>query len=188
MNYWTGVGSRETPEPILEIMSLIGKKLTDLGWVMRSGDAPGADSAFYAGCLKSENFGRFKPMVYLAGSPIRGRYHDPSMGFYNATLYDTWEDSRTIALRIRGSWIGKGGEELSEWGKGQHTRNVMQVLGHTLIEPSRFLICWAIPVGKRGLVKGGTGTAVKLALEEKIDVINLATDEGYNRAMAFIDS
>lgn len=188
MRYWTGVGSRKTPADILEIMTRIGRKLTDIGWVLRSGDAPGADSAFYAGCLLSEQFENFKPVVYLAGSPIRGRYHNPRMGFYDATRYETWGDARVIALRLRGSWDGIGGEEISEWAKGMHTRNVMQVLGDSLIEPSRFLICWAPPVGKRGYVKGGTATAVKLALEAGIDVINLATDEGYNRAMAFLDA
>jgi hypothetical protein len=188
MNYWTGVGSRDTPEHILVLMVLIAKKLTDIGWVLRSGGALGADSAFYAGCIQSDKFSIQKPMIYLAWNGVGNKYHDPSNGFYDATRYPTWNEAEDIALRIRGSWMGRGGEELTRGGKAQHTRNVFQVLGESLSEPSRFLLCWAPPVGKKGFVLGGTGTAVKLALENQIEVINMATDEGYARALAFIDS
>ena len=42
MNYYSGIGSRETPEHILNIMHHIGAYLATQGWVLRSGAANGA--------------------------------------------------------------------------------------------------------------------------------------------------
>ena len=47
--YYAGVGSRETPLHICELMTQIAKKLSSLGWVCRSGGAEGADLAFMRG-------------------------------------------------------------------------------------------------------------------------------------------
>ena len=50
-NYYAGIGSRETPEPILDIMTKLSEYIytkTDL--TLRSGGADGADAAFMKGC------------------------------------------------------------------------------------------------------------------------------------------
>ena len=49
MFYWTGVGSRETPPEIVQLMGTIARGLTKVGGILRSGGATGADSAFEAG-------------------------------------------------------------------------------------------------------------------------------------------
>ena len=51
--YYAGVGSRETPLHICELMTQIAKKLSSLGWVCRSGGAEGADLAFMRGGCKT---------------------------------------------------------------------------------------------------------------------------------------
>lgn len=184
--YWTGIGSRETPEDILRLMTILGKTLTDFGWVLRSGGAQGADTAFYEGCKLSENFERAKSMVYISWNGMKSGdtklWHNPALGLYDATRYPTWEEANQIALKTRGSF-----ERLGKGGIAHHTRNVFQIQGHHLDTLSKFVICWAIPVGKTGAVKGGTATAVKLARQCKVEVINLYTDEGYNRAVDFLD-
>lgn len=187
MNYWTGIGSRETPEDILVLMQAIAKKLTDLGWVLRSGGAQGADSAFYAGCQQSDKFDINKPFIYLAWNGASGKFHDPSLGIYDASKFDTWEEAEAIALETRGSWLISKDTEMGRGGKALHTRNIFQVLGEDIDTPSRFLICWALPIGKSGTVRGGTNTAVKLALKHHVDVINMATPEGLARAKAFLE-
>jgi hypothetical protein len=68
-----------------------------------------------------------------------------------------------------------------------HARNACQILDLDLCHPVKFVSCWAEPIGKKGKVKGGTGTAVALALHFGIDVINLATAEGLERALAFLE-
>ena len=50
--YYTGVGSRETPKDVLDLMEKIAYKLSKKGWILRSGGAEGADSAFFQGCEK----------------------------------------------------------------------------------------------------------------------------------------
>lgn len=46
---YTGVGSRETPEPALALIERVAKKLAADRWTLRSGHAPGADQAFERG-------------------------------------------------------------------------------------------------------------------------------------------
>lgn len=47
---YAGIGSRKTPEPILQVMSKLAARLYRDGWELRSGGAAGADSAFWRGC------------------------------------------------------------------------------------------------------------------------------------------
>jgi len=49
MKFYTGVGSRKTPLSILKVMRKLGYKLAIDGWMLRSGGADGADSAFEKG-------------------------------------------------------------------------------------------------------------------------------------------
>ena len=51
MDYYAGVGSRDTPDHILNTMHHIGAYLATQGWVLRSGAANGADTFFEKGAL-----------------------------------------------------------------------------------------------------------------------------------------
>ena len=46
MKYYTGIGSRETPKDIMQLMSKLAYKLASEGYILRSGAAQGADTAF----------------------------------------------------------------------------------------------------------------------------------------------
>jgi len=46
---YTGIGSRACPPEILGVMFMLGEALAEQGWILRSGAAPGADSAFEQG-------------------------------------------------------------------------------------------------------------------------------------------
>jgi predicted Rossmann fold nucleotide-binding protein DprA/Smf involved in DNA uptake len=43
---YAGIGSRETPKEVLKSMTNYAKELSATGWVLRSGGADGADTAF----------------------------------------------------------------------------------------------------------------------------------------------
>lgn len=45
--YYAGIGSRKTPRDILELMTKIGRAFYSAHWILRSGGAEGADSAFH---------------------------------------------------------------------------------------------------------------------------------------------
>lgn len=145
---YTGVGSRETPQDIYILMSKIAQKLSEMGYTLRSGGADGADLAFESGATKKE--------IYL---PWKG-FNDS-----NSQLYNIPDEAFEIASRIHPAW-----DKLKQGGKKLHARNILQVLGMTLDNPSKFLICWT-PKGKD---TGGTRTAIVLAREYNIPIINLA--------------
>lgn len=50
MKYYTGIGSRETPEDIQSWMKAFAIRMQKHGYTLRSGGAGGADSAFEHGC------------------------------------------------------------------------------------------------------------------------------------------
>src|SRR6476661_4207298 len=46
---YAGIGSRETPQEILNLIEVIASNLGSRGWTLRTGGAPGADTAFFEG-------------------------------------------------------------------------------------------------------------------------------------------
>ena len=59
--YYTGIGSRETPEEVLSLFTIVGEFLAKKGYMLRSGGAKGADKAFEVGCDKVKG----KKEIYL---------------------------------------------------------------------------------------------------------------------------
>ena len=53
---YTGIGSRETPNDILTLMSKLATTLERQGYVLRSGGADGADKAFAKDVTNKEVF------------------------------------------------------------------------------------------------------------------------------------
>jgi hypothetical protein len=51
VKYYAGIGSRETPFEILDLMADIAEMLNTKGYILRSGGAVGADAAFAEGAL-----------------------------------------------------------------------------------------------------------------------------------------
>lgn len=46
---YTGVGSRKTPVPMMDLMTRIAQRMEAAGYILRTGDADGADYAFKRG-------------------------------------------------------------------------------------------------------------------------------------------
>lgn len=71
MRFYAGIGSRETPVNILSDMHAIAIKLSERGWILRSGGARGADSAFERGasnncCIFTANDATQESIDYTA--------------------------------------------------------------------------------------------------------------------------
>lgn len=182
---YAGVGSRDTPTDVLDVMRRLGKALCNIGYLGMSGEADGADFAFHEGARQSTRyddvgFGAFLP--YNGMRTGRGViYEDISRGIYDASKFDNWERARQFAFEARGSFngLGRGGVAL-------HTRNAFQVLSPSLQDPVKRLICWAQPIGTRGQVKGGTNTAVQIAHRYNIPVVNLLIDDQMQNVLRFL--
>jgi hypothetical protein len=181
--WFAGVGSRETPEDILALMRQISLALYAQGYALSSGDAEGADRAFYDGALQSRWYYDLQARIYLAWDGVWDRYHDPKNFFYDATKFPTWETAHSMASEVHPAW-----DKCKRGAKAMHTRNVFQILGDTLNDPVKAIIYWAKPAGKTETVKGGTNMALQMAIRAGIPKrINLYTDEGRAKAQALVD-
>lgn len=181
-NKYTIVGSRETPDDILHLMTKLVYKLAERGWCGRSGGADGVDTCLEDGVRSyisvtelPDNFIDTLQEVYLPWKDFNGRDSD-SEGYYTSPYMDNKHEAEKLASELHPAW-----DKCSQGAKKLHTRNVYQVLGKDLKSPSKFLICYAKPVGKEGQVKGGTNTAVKLALDNNVEVFNMYLEEDRKR-------
>lgn len=185
---FTGIGSRDAPVEILNLMKRIGKAMSDLGYQGRSGYAPGSDTAFYRGAQQSHRFSKigfenFLPNSWLFDRPDFGNIKpDPQNNIFDATTFkDVYAKARDLALEARGSFerLGSGGIEL-------HSRNPFQILGKKLDQPSHIAYFWAQPVGQSGKVKGGTNTAVQIALKFGVKCMNLFHEQVRKEVETFL--
>jgi hypothetical protein len=147
MKYYAGIGSRETPGPILQIMLKTAQQMAGLGFTLRSGAADGADAAFELGADLKE--------IYL-----------PWLGFNgsDSKLLPT-KEAFLIAEKFHPAW-----DKCSPAAKKLHARNCHQVLGQDLNTPSALVICWT----HDGAGGGGTGQAIRIAKAHGIPVHDLA--------------
>ena len=120
--------------------------------LLRSGGANGADAAFEMGC-DSENGPK---QIFL---PWRG-FNNNASKFYTAM-----DEAYEIASRIHPAW-----DKCQQAAKKLHARNCHQILGPHLNDPSGLVVCWT----PDGNVVGGTATAINLAEEHGIKILNMA--------------
>jgi len=164
---YAGVGSRRTPENIINEMKKLGGELAEEGYTLLSGKADGADKAF------EETAG--------AKKEIFTREHIANKTF--------GEDITKLAIEIMKA-VHPSPDKLTKYQEELMARNAFQVLGPNLDSPVDFLIAWA-PLNDKGEVvvdadgrfhggkddprsTGGTGQAIALAAALGIPVINMA--------------
>lgn len=157
--YYAGIGSRKTPDTVLEVMQNIGHELARFNWVLRSGGAVGADSAFENGCDLLHG----QKQVFIPWAGFNGRKFRDGAVIPFATM-DLQERAERIAASFHPAW-----HKCSSGAKSLHMRNVAQVLGPDLETPSSLVVCWT-PEGK---LVGGTAQAIRIAEAHGIPVFNL---------------
>ena len=189
MKWYTGVGSRETPARILELMDSVGFALASQGWTLRSGGAIGADQAFEEGMFRFAGLDgpyEWTPAeIYLpwAGYENHHKYTHGGLNILPSDIKLTDERiAEGMAESVHPAW-----EACKQGAKKMHTRNVFQVLGRTLDQPSKMLIAWT-KLDRNGNPKGGTATAIKLAVEQlgEDKVFNLNKDADLERISKWI--
>ena len=188
MKYYTGVGSRETPEHILKFIEQVAYWLAGRGYTGRSGSAAGADSAFEQGFNLHESVNGVSDYVsFEAYLPWKGfsDIHEDTVHIVTPEL-PNYNEAVEIASTIHPAWnhLGRGAKTL-------HTRNVYQVLGLDLKTPSNVLFCYAQPTkNKQGIVtgvKGGTNTAVQLAMKHNIPIYNFYLQEDIDKVKSMME-
>ena len=154
--YYTGIGSRQTPATILEPMENIAYLLAKRGYVLRSGGADGADSAFERGCDKAGG----PKDIYIPWKNFNNRGWGADAG-----IVPDLEAAREIVMHTH-----PAPHRLTQGAMKLHSRNPYQILGEGLANPSAFVIAYT----EGGKLKGGTATAIRLAQEYGIPVYNLS--------------
>lgn len=156
---YAGIGSRRTPAEILDLMEQIAYWLADEdGMVLRSGHAPGADQAFESGAEAAGG----DTEIFLPWKGFEGNVELPRGC---AVLTDPTADAYGIAAALHPVW-----ERLGRGARALMARNCHQVLGASLDDPARFVLCWT----PRAAVTGGTGQALRLAEQYDVPIYNLA--------------
>lgn len=168
---YAGIGSRETPEDVLEIMKRIAEVLAQKGLTLRSGAAPGADQAFEVGCDKVK--GKKEIWLPWEGFNEHPSHHVPTLKHleYASKIHPVWD-------------------RLSQGVRKLHARNVGQVFGYNLNTPVEFVVCYtsdgAETASEVTSKTGGTGTAIKIASQNNIPVFNLGKKDVLDRINDFI--
>ncbi len=172
IKFYTGIGSRNTPDTVQQIEQLLAAHLEGRGYCLRSGGATGSDSAFERGVTAAEH-----KEIYIPWSGFNDYTAGP--GIIDTTALENRNRAAEIAMTVHPAW-----DRLTRGARALHTRNVYQVLGFDLNTHSRFVVCWAEYQGNRhNAVKGGTNTAVQLALQHNIPVINLFGAPSYEAVL-----
>lgn len=145
--FFAGIGSRETPESLKPTIERIVKKLNELGYVLRSGGADGADKFFEEHATEKE--------IFLPWHNFNGN---------KSHLFEQSAQAFEIAKKYHPVY-----ERLSYGAKRMMARNCYQVLGKSLKSPVEFVVCWT----KDGKASGRTGQAIRIAEDSNIPVYNL---------------
>lgn len=159
---YAGIGSRETPEPVQDVISLIALKLAKRNWTLRSGGAQGADSAFYRGArIRSET-----PIeIYFPWKDF-----DEETETEHIKLTSPSPEATELAARYHPAWF-----KLPQGAKKLIARNSHQVFGADMNTPVDLIICYT----EGGKLKGGTAQALRIAEDFKIPVYNLGNPLTY---------
>lgn len=167
--YYAGIGSRETPNSIMVIMADIAETLAGLGFTLRSGGANGADTAFEDGCDRV----RGEKLIYIPWNGFNGRRkHDRGI------VTGASAEAEAIAMKFHPNW-----RACSQGARVLHSRNVSQILGVTLDEPSSFVVCWT----PNASGSGGTGQAIRIAKHYGIPVFDLGDRENFDRLARYVN-
>lgn len=147
-------------------MERVGALLAKHGFILRSGGASGADSAFERGCDSEEG----KKEIFIPWSGFnKRRANDPGI------IIPELSRSVEMAKMFHPAW-----ENCSSGAKKLHARNCNQVLGEDLNHPAAFVVCWHDG-------RGGTLQACRIAEYHGISVYNIREREGRKRLRVLIN-
>lgn len=114
----------------------------------------------------------------------RGAFHGKRQIF---SAGDATAESMLIASRFHPAW-----DRLSGYAQRLHGRNVFQVMGIRIDEPSKFLVCWtpdgATTHAERSIQTGGTGTAISVAEYFDVPIFNLERPDHRARIEKYISA
>jgi len=160
---YAGIGSRETPKEILSLMEVVAENLGSRGWTLRTGGAPGADTAFFDGAnMESAHLIE----LYLPWDGFNDfRYAECWSRLY--VNYTPSPEAFAMAEKYHSSY-----RYLKQGAKKLMARNSHQIFGPDMNDPVDCVICWT----EGGKLKGGTAQALRIAIDHDIPIFNLGNE------------
>jgi hypothetical protein len=174
---YAGIGSRETPVPILSIMRKYALAVA-FTHILRSGGASGADDSFYQGAKLGCKLKGLKPEsrieIFLPWDGFNG---------FKKEKHSFCHPEPSLAASIIAQKYHPNYDRLKNPAKLLMARNSMQVLGRLLTNPVDFVVCYT----SDGKDSGGTGQAIRIAEDRNIPIYNLFFKESYEFCMDAIN-
>jgi alkylated DNA repair dioxygenase AlkB len=165
---YAGIGSRETPKEVLDLMTKAANYLDGLGYTLQTGftfknketglDEEGADKAFSDGSKNKTLFGPYGIRKTINGVTSVDKYNE------NVT-----EKSNSIVKEIH-----PAPDRLTPGAVKLMARNTNQIFGKNLDSTVDFVLFYAQETKDPLRPKGGTGQAVEMARRKGIPTINMA--------------
>lgn len=178
------VGSRRLSRNNSKLLFTIGFLLASAGHKGTSGGAPGADTSFEEGMLFYANLKQKDPSlpgnlhpdflsVYLPSFRFSNRKADGGI-YINASKLPVHKDALLLAEQFHGGW-----QYLPDFARLLMARNGNQVLGDDLLSPVSRVICWTPDGAMKETTRdtGGTGQAIRIAVDRGIPVHNLGNPD-----------
>lgn len=173
MLYYSGIGARTTPPDKLNRCIGWGYRLAKWGLTLRSGGAVGADTAFETGCDKANGANE----IYLPWKNFNGS--NSNLHYISIEAFETAEEI-----------YGANWQHLKPSVQKLMARNMQQVMGENLDEPSEFVLCWTpdscTTRSDRSKDTGGTGQAIAYADSLDIPIFNLQSDSSESDLIDYI--
>lgn len=162
---YAGIGSRKTPPQTLAQMRSVAEQLSPTGWLLRSGGAIGADTAFERGAAHKE--------IHLPWDGYNNRREDGSSYIVPKPTPEICD----IAAAHHPAW-----DRLTDTVKLLMVRNTTIILGTDLHHYAKMVICWT-PYGR---LTGGTAHGMRIAYAFDIPVFNIANPEDQTKLCKFV--
>lgn len=167
---YTGIGSRELPEDLFNIVEQIGYNFAKQGYILRSGGAPGSDIWFQRGCERyctEHNLDfNLRQEIYLPWNGFNGLHKDDKNGYLIINNLNSYE----YTLKYHPN------KNLKDVVKKLMNRNAHQIMGKDLNNPTDLVICWTRDgsIGNNtNRDTGGTGQALRIAYDKGVPIYNL---------------
>jgi O-acetyl-ADP-ribose deacetylase (regulator of RNase III) len=169
--YIAGIGARDTPDSVLRKMQAVSEILAKKDCILRSGGAHGADEF----CEKGWDAAGGRKQIFLSWRGMNDRQPNGKDVF--SFDYREGDPETEIAKKYYHRSEKKPNGDLVAWrrlgrgGRAHMSRNTNQVLGPNIGKSpiTSAILCYT----EAGIIKGGTGQALRLAQDKGIPVINL---------------
>lgn len=170
---YAGIGARATPVPMLHLIERVACRLALRGWVLRTGGASGADTAWENGAASTPGA---ETELFL-----------PWQGFnQRRSPFSVLPEAYALAAEHHPYW-----QHLKDSERSLMARNAHQILGRNLDDPVRMVLCWTEDgcetAATRSRRTGGTGLAISLADSMGIPVFNLRNTGALDRVARLLE-